>query len=78
MTYTSSNTTPVLENPKTRTLRLIGLSRDTDLIALGRQDGIRGRQPQYPEYDEYYKAWSDSYRDYLLEIKSQPDTDVCF
>jgi len=48
------------------TIQAIPTKGGTNLIELGRFDGLRGITPQFPEYLQYYKAWSLAYREYLL------------
>lgn len=65
------NTLTITNSPRLSTLSWLGLPEDTDLAVLGKLHGSAGEQPIYPQYIEYYQAWSDSYRDFLLS-KSSP------
>lgn len=33
---------------------------------LGLQDGLSGKEAQYPEFTQYYVAWCNGHREYLL------------
>jgi hypothetical protein len=53
------------------TFNLLGLPTDTNLAQLGHQHGLNGLDAQYPQYLEYYQAWSDSYRQFLLSSQNK-------
>ena len=54
-------------------LRIQGrVSKGNNFIELGLQDGLSGKQPQYPEFLHYYMAWSSGYREYLLGDSTTP------
>ena len=48
------------------TIQVIRSKGGNNLIELGRFHELEGIQPQFPEYLQYYKAWSLAYREYLL------------
>ncbi|MGK7892139.1 MAG: hypothetical protein AB4372_00400 [Xenococcus sp. (in: cyanobacteria)] len=47
-------------------------SKGNNFIEMGLQDGLSGKQPQYPEFLHYYMAWSSGYREYLLGDSTTP------
>ena len=51
---------------KNHTLALLELPLDTDFAQLGHEHGSKGLKAQYPQYIEYYDAWADAYRQFLL------------
>ncbi len=57
-------------------IRVIAVSGGTNLIKLGRQHGLAAQKPEYPEFLQYYKAWSRGYREYLLNQQFLPDSDA--
>ncbi len=49
------------------TIQVIRSKGGNNLIELGRKHGLQGITPQFPEYLQYYKAWAEAYREYLLK-----------
>ncbi|MDJ0747060.1 MAG: hypothetical protein QNJ32_27460 [Xenococcaceae cyanobacterium MO_167.B27] len=49
------------------TIQAIPTPGGTNLIKLGRKHGLQAINPQFPEYLQYYKAWAEGYREYLLK-----------
>ena len=47
-------------------------SKRNNLMELGFQDGKKAKQPQYPEIQDYYTAWTLGYREYLLGDSTTP------
>ena len=48
------------------------VSGGCNFIEMGLQDGLSGKQPQYPEFLHYYMAWCSGYREYLLGDSTTP------
>ncbi|HHP7232408.1 MAG TPA: hypothetical protein ACFCUY_16300 [Xenococcaceae cyanobacterium] len=65
-----------LTSPKL--LDLLDLPQNTDFVALGNLHGSQGLNPVYPQYLEYYTAWANSYRDFLLSAASSSDSSCPF
>ena len=47
-------------------------SKENNLIEMGLQNGLSGKNPQYPEFLHYYMAWASGYREYLLGDSTTP------
>lgn len=68
------NSLTIPNSPRFSVLQLLGLPQDTDFVALGKLHGSQGLKPSYPQYLEYYTAWADSYRNYLLSASTNSDS----